>query len=95
LEQGKPWNPDVYVIQRPDQKAYLRVAVPDSASDPISCQKRTHIDQVHTILPGHKNNVCLIAFHLASGIDHPPICFLLWEQLRGTCKVVSFHVERN
>jgi len=95
LEESKPWNPEVYVIQHPDQKAYLLATVPDSVSGPLSCQERTKATQIHGTLPDHSADVYLTAFHLKSGVIHPPIFFLLWAQLGDSWKVVSFHVERN
>ncbi len=95
LEQSRPWNPDVYVIQHPDQKAYLLASVPASVSGPLSCQQRTKAPQIHSSLPPHSDDVYLTAFHLKSGINHPPIFFLLWAQEGDSWKVVSFHVERN
>jgi len=95
LEQSKPWNPEVYVVQHPDQQAYLLASVPDSVSGPLNCQERTSADPIHSTLTAHSEDVYLTAFHLKSGIEHPPIFFLLWAHVGDTWKVVSFHVERN
>ena len=91
----EPWHPDVYVVDHPDRGAYLLASVPDSIAERLACKVRTPHAGIHAELPPHGKDLYMSAFSLKSGLEDPPILFLLWAKESSRWKVVSYHVEMH
>ena len=95
LEASKPWHEEVMVIEHPQESAYTLASIPESVAQPLMCVHRTEHAVIHPALPPHEEDVYLSSFHLRTGMLHPPILFLLWAEVEGEWKVVSYHVETD